>query len=433
MAAKKTVKKEPTPAALLKKVAAVSDTTKVLAKEIKAMGKIFADNQKVLISIREMIETLAAATAQMQKQSKQINVLEEDTQRLLLVLGQLSGHDGTVARINRQTEDLAGRLAKIEEDAHAGSGKEIQRQVSESADAIKNNSEMIIKVAQRIDEVRDQLRDVAARAQSASIIEEDIGKLREAVQAGQQDVPALKAELERLAGRIDAGRLDGDIADIQKKIDQITTGGQKIDSLGGLIEGLKSQFEQTSARVEALSETGQRLDRLESQISSLSDAVSRSENMASEFNKKTDKLFEQMHDVRGAAGRASEDSSKEMMALLKLSEYQSSMRMASESKYGDASDLENMASQTAQIVNLFDKVSIELQEKIPVPHEVRQWAVAKILDCADRWEIRFSDVLGILVDKLGRQMLKEAIRMRQVREIFGIRAVDELRGELGIS
>ena len=92
-----------------------------------------------------------------------------------------------------------------------------------------------------------------------------------------------------------------------------------------------------------------------------------------------------------------------------------------------------MAIQTTELVNLFDKLSIETEDKIPLPHEVRRWAVGKIFDCADRWELRFSEVFGILIDNLGRDLLKEAIRIPQVRDIFGIRAVDEIRNELNIS
>ena len=106
--------------------------------------------------------------------------------------------------------------------------------------------------------------------------------------------------------------------------------------------------------------------------------------------------------------------------------------MNSESKYGELKDIEKMAAQTADIVNLFDRISIEAGEKIPLPQEVRQWAVSKILDCADRWEVRFSDVYSILTNAIGRDMLKETIRVQQVRDIYGIRAVDELRKDLNI-
>jgi hypothetical protein len=89
-----------------------------------------------------------------------------------------------------------------------------------------------------------------------------------------------------------------------------------------------------------------------------------------------------------------------------------------------------MAEQTAEIVNLFDKISIESGKKIPLPHEVRQWAINTILGCADIWEIRFDDLLKILLDTLGKNLLKESIRIQQVRDIFGIKAVDKIKNKL---
>ncbi|NWJ77750.1 chemotaxis protein, partial [Marine Group I thaumarchaeote] len=115
------------------------------------------------------------------------------------------------------------------------------------------------------------------------------------------------------------------------------------------------------------------------------------------------------------------------------SEYQSNIRMLAESKYGSLEDIEKMAEQTAEIVNLFDKISIESENKIPLPHEVRQWAVSTIFDCADRWEIRFDDLFKILLDSLGKNLLKESIRIQQVRDIFGIKAVDKIKNKLKLS
>ena len=60
--------------------------------------------------------------------------------------------------------------------------------------------------------------------------------------------------------------------------------------------------------------------------------------------------------------------------------------MNAESKYGDMKDIEKMTADTTDIINLFDKLSIESNEKIPLPNEVGQWAVGKIFDCADKWE-----------------------------------------------
>ena len=107
--------------------------------------------------------------------------------------------------------------------------------------------------------------------------------------------------------------------------------------------------------------------------------------------------------------------------------------MLAESKYGSLQDIEKMVEQTAEIVNLFDKISIESEKKIPLPHEVRQWAVSTIFDCADRWEIRFDDLFKILLDPLGKNLLKETIRIQQVRDIFGIKAVDKIKNKLKLS
>ena len=103
-----------------------------------------------------------------------------------------------------------------------------------------------------------------------------------------------------------------------------------------------------------------------------------------------------------------------------------------ESKYGDLKNIEKMAEQTSEIVNLFDKIAIESQEKVSLPSEIRQWAISKMLDCADKWEIRFSDLFNVLIHKLGKELVKENIRIQQVRDIFGIRGVDEIRKELGL-
>ena len=195
-------------------------------------------------------------------------------------------------------------------------------------------------------------------------------------------------------------------------------------------EGLKSvQEDFSSFKTNVFDKT----DSIEQKIASVSEVLKRQDASTAEFHKKSEKLFEEIQSVKNFSSKASSDSSKEMMVLLKLSEYQSNIRMNTESKYGDIKDLEKMASQTANIVNLFDKISIESGEKIPLPHEVRQWAVSKILDCADKWETRFSDVYSILTNAIGRDMLRKVIRIQQIRDIYGIRAVDEIRKDLNIS
>ena len=491
----KTVKREPTPTAVLKKVANVSDSTKALQKEIKVMSKIFADNQKVLISMKEMIDTLTSTLENIQKQSKQITILEDDTQKLYAGLNQVRAQSNIITKISDQATKLQEEVNKINElQKTSPKMQDLSKQVEDSMSSIRNNSQMIIKIAQRIDEVREDLRKVSGKTDSLLDISGEIDELRksmdnisgktDSLETNAQIVSSLKQELEKIAERVEySSNLNAELDAIKVTIDAISSKAAKIDSLGGVIDGLKEQFDTIATKashtgdlnIEAVKDLSGKIDKIETEVTSLAhradstafvgeglrevqeefsnfkqnvfdktdvidqkissvdESLKRQDAVTSEFHRKTDKIFQELQSVKNITNKSSSDSSKEMMALLKLSEYQSNIRMNSESKYGEPKDLENMATQTADIVNLFDKLSIESGEKIPLPHEVRQWAVSKILDCADRWEIRFSDVFSILSNSLGRDMLKEAIRIQQIRDIYGIRAVDEIRKELNIS
>ncbi|MBC8501929.1 MAG: chemotaxis protein [Nitrosopumilus sp.] len=490
----KPIKKQPNPSVILKKVASVSDSNKALQKEIKVMSKIFGENQKVLVSMKGMIDTLTSTLEHIQKQSKQINSIEDDTQKLYAGLNQVRTQSNLIDKINNQTEKLENELKQIAEVQKTSKPLEISQKVEESMNSITNNSQMIIKIAQRIDEVRDDLREVSGKANSFSEISSEMNKLKESIEeisgktenlsTGTQVVESLKQEFEKIIEGIAAtSSLNAELEAIKITIDTVSAKASKIDSLGGVIEGLKQEFETVSATtkssdsisLESIKELGGKIDKIETEIGSLSqradstafvgenlklvqedfsnfksnvygktdnieqkivsvsDTLKRQDESTAEFHKKSEKLFQEIQSVRNVTNKASSDSSKEMMALLKLSEYQSSIRMNTESKYGESKDLEKMATMTSEIVNLFDKISIESGEKIPLPHEVRQWAVSKILDCADKWEIRFSDVYSILTNAIGRDMLKESVRIQQVRDIYGIRAVDEIRNDLNMS
>ena len=200
-----------------------------------------------------------------------------------------------------------------------------------------------------------------------------------------------------------------------------------ISSLLKNLENIKSEF------VTLREYVGSSADELEEKISGVVEMLGRSNTSSAEFHKKTDSIIQELQKIRNATNKASSTTSKEVIGLLKLSEYQSNIRMQAESKYGSLQDIEKMAEQTAEIVNIFDKLSIESEKKIPLPHEVRQWAVSTIFDCADRWEIRFADVFNRLLESLGKNLLKESIRIQQVRDIFGTRAIEQIKNELGLS
>jgi len=193
------------------------------------------------------------------------------------------------------------------------------------------------------------------------------------------------------------------------------------------LENIKSEF------VTLREYVGDNEDELLEKISGISEMINRTEASSAEFHKKADSIIQELQKIRDTTNKASITTSNEVIGLLKLSEYQSNIRMLAESKYGSLEDIEKMAEQTTEIVNLFDKISIESGKKIPLPHEVRQWAISTIFDCVDRWEIRFDDLFKILLDSLGKNLLKESIRIQQVRDIFGIKAVDKIKNKLKLS
>ena len=388
--------REPNSSQLFNKVNTVSESTKALSREIKGMAKIFKENQKVLVSMSDMMQSLNLAMSQMQKQAKQMDIIEEDTQRLFAGLNQVKVHEKFITKLNRQTEEFDKKIAKMNENQKTGpKTSEIMKSISESKASIQNNSKMIMKIANRVDEVKEKMDEIPAKQEGnfTSEIEE------------------LRENIKSITKR--TGDIGKDMSNLKNEIGGIVS-NPKISSLIG--DGMKT-FK----------------SEIEEKISNISNMIDRSDQIASEFHRKTDKVMQEIQGVKGVTNKASDDSSKEVMAILKLNEYQSSIRMQAESKYGDIKDVEKMASQTTELINLFDKLSIETDDKIPLPHEVRRWAVGKIFDCADKWELRFSEVFSILINNLGRELLKESIRIPQVRDIFGIRAVDEIRNELGIS
>ena len=490
---KKAVKREPSPAALLKKVAGVSETNKTLQKEIKSMSKIFGENQKILISMKGMIDSLTSTLENIQKQSKQINILEEDTQKIYSGLNQIRTQSSMVDKLSDQSTRLQEEINRISEEQKKSIKADLAQQVEDSMNSIRNNSQMIIKIAQRIDEVRDDLRKVSGKTDSVLEINSEIEKLQNSIEgislktasleSGYQTIQNLREELKSISEKIETSNVNDELNKIKNSIDEVSSEASKINSLGGVIEGIKLQFETVAKRTNDVENTSlqsirdlagkidkietnigslskradstafigeelriseknildfknnvsEKTSNIEEKISSISETLEKQDKSTSEFQRKSEKLFDEIHTIKETTSKATSNASKEMMALLKLSEYQSNIRMYAESKYGDVKMIEKMASQTKDIVRLFDKISIESGDKIPLPHEVRRWAISKIFDCADKWEVRFSDVYSILTNAIGRDMLKESIRIQQIRDIYGIRGVDEIRKDLNIS
>ncbi len=375
---------------VLKKMSSISDTTKTLANEVKSMSKIFAENQKILISLKNMIDAVNSALDQIQRNARQISVLEEDTQKLFSGLQQVKVHSNLIAKVNEQTSRLQEQVHKIHEKQESlPDTNKIMQSVADSLDSIRNNTKMIMHVSDKTEKIEDELKKVSSKAESTA-------------------------------------NLSSDIRDVGIELGSLVRRTDSLAALGTDIRNVGTEF--TNFRENVLGKTKQ----IDEKMSELTELLNRNTASTSEFHKKTHEIHQELQELRNITHKTAQNTSREVIGLLRLSEFQSNVRMYSESKYGTLDDLDKIISQTVDMINLFDRLSIESEKKIPLPLEVRQWAVSKILDCADKWEIRFTDVFRLLINQLGRDLVKESFRIEQVRDLFGIRAVDEVRHELNI-
>ena len=396
---------------LIKKVATISDSTKLLSKEVKSMSKIFTENQKILVSMKNMIDTLSLTIEQIQVQEKKLNLIEGDNERLFEGLEQVRNQSNIISKINTQTNELQERVEKISKiNENSPNSNELMEKIDQSFDSIKNNSKMIIKIADRVENVKEDLNNVSSKA-------EPISKITSKMENITNNITSMRQK---------TSDLGNNIKNFQKKLDSIAS-KKNSPGISGNLENIKSEF------ITLRKYVGENSDELQDKILGLSDTLNRVNSSSAEFHEKSDSIIQELQKIEKVTNKSSSSASNEIIGLLKLSEYQSGIRMQSESKYGTLQDIEKMAQDTAEIVNLFDSMSIETENKIPLPYEVRQWAISTIFDCADRWEISFSGLFKKMLELLGKDLLKETIRIQQVRDIFGIRAVDEIRNELGLT
>ena len=73
---------------------------------------------------------------------------------------------------------LQDEINRISELQKSTKSQELTQQVEDSMNSIRNNSQMIIKIAQRIDEVRDDLRKVSGKTDSFLEISSEMDKLK---------------------------------------------------------------------------------------------------------------------------------------------------------------------------------------------------------------------------------------------------------------
>ena len=393
----------------------ISDATKILANEVKSMSKIFADNQKILISLKNMIDAVSTALEQIQRNARQINILEEDTQKLFSGISQVKIHSNLISKVNEQTDKLQEQVSKIREKQESlPDVNKIMQSVANSLDSIRNNTKMIMHVSDKTEKIRDDIKEVSTKAEKITRLEENITNLK-------QELGTITSKTESLVN------MSSDIRDVGIELGSLVRKTDALATFGTDIRNVGTEFANFKEGV--MGKTKQ----IDERVSELTELLNRNTAATSEFHKKTHEIHQELQEIRNITHKTAQNTSREVIGLLRLSEFQSTVRMHAESKYGTLDDLDKMISQTVDMVNLFDRLSIESEKKMPLPQEVKQWSISKILDCADRWEVRFTDVFRLLITNLGRDLVKESLRIEQVRDLFGIRAVDEVRHELGIS
>ncbi|HKU33285.1 MAG TPA: chemotaxis protein [Candidatus Nitrosotalea sp.] len=423
----------------LKKMNAISEATKVLASEVKTMSKIFAENQKILVSLKSMIDGVNSSLDQIQKNSRQMNILEEDTQRLFHGMSQVKAHSNLIEKINEQIGRLQDQVNKIhQKQADIPDVSKLMQSIADNLDSTRNNTKMIMHVSEKTEKIREEIKAVTTKAESLSNINSEIEEVKKSTkdisESSQkmshleESISNLKTEIGKVVAKTEPiVGLDSQIRNVGTEIDSLIKKTDSLGSLGNDIRNVNAEF--TNFKNNVLDKTKD----LEEKMSDFAELLNRNSASISEFNKTTHEISQQLNEIRNVTHKTSQNTSREVMGLLRLSEFQSNIRMRSESKYGTLEDIQKMISQAVDMVNLFDRLSIEAETKMPLPLEVKQWSVSKILDCSDRWEIRFTDVFRMLVSELGSDLVKESLRMEQVRDLFGIRAVDEVRHELNIS
>ena len=424
---------------VVKKMASISDATKILASEVKTMSKIFVENQKILVSLKDMISSVNSSLDQIQKNSRQMNIIEEDTQRLFSGMSQVKAHSNLIDKINNQINKLQDHVEKIRDKQESmPDTNKIMQSIADNIDSTRNNTKMIMHVSEKTEKVREEVKDAMSRTESLSTLHQEIDEVRQSTKeissktekmtGLEESISSLKSEVGTMISKTDAiPGLNSEIRNVGSEIDSLIKKTEALSVLGNDIRNINSEF--TNFRENMIGKN----NSLDEKITDFAELLNKNSASISEFNKKTYEISQQLQDIRSVTHKTSQNTSHEVMGLLRLSEFQSNIRMRSESKYGTLEDIEKMTGQTKDMINLFDRISIEVETKMPLPLEVKQWSIAKILDCADKWEIRFTDVFRLLITELGSDIVKEAIRMEQVRDLFGIRAIDEIRRELNIT
>lgn len=404
-------------------------------KTIKESTEAIANLSQAVDAARTEIKIVAARSASAARTGAEIDTLRSEIEKMTDV----TQSDSTINILRNDIEKIAGRVAKSSADT-----KSLKAEIVKMAQSVSSVKDLRDEIQSATDEAAKSSR---TDSQNVKRVIDDIAGMISRIDNMSQDIDLFRGQINEIISKAKTAE------DIAAAASKTTTGkleraSSEIESLVKRLnanafvgEGLKAVQKDLSA---LKSDTADSIQKLVQKLAHTSDALQRQEDGATEVYKKVSEIYSQIQDAKDTAKKVERDSAIETTRLLKLAEYQSSIRMNAESKYGDLATIKEMARQTAEIAALFDRDVIIIGSESNanhddaiadgangLPQEVKRWAIGKILDSADRWEIRFADAYTAMKESIGIKMLREELRIQQVRDIYGIRAVKEIRDEIG--
>ena len=116
----------------------------MISKEIKTISKIFIDNHRILESTKTMISTLSNTMQYIDKHSKQITLLENESQKIQASLMQLNQKADSVKTSGGINENIEKRLADIEKESNFAQVKETMAECLENT---KTSAQTLEKIS----------------------------------------------------------------------------------------------------------------------------------------------------------------------------------------------------------------------------------------------------------------------------------------------
>src|SRR5438105_679221 len=130
-------------------MSSISDATKILATEVKSMSKIFTENQKILISLKTMIDTVSSSLEQnvanlrvnidsVASKTEPLHNLSFDIRDIGIELGSLVRKTDSLAALGGDIRNIGIEFVNFRENI-LGKTKQIDEKMTDLAEMLNSN------------------------------------------------------------------------------------------------------------------------------------------------------------------------------------------------------------------------------------------------------------------------------------------------------